>query len=67
MNDEEHIQEWLFTNSWLIKVDGIASLENQLQMSRLIDRIEYIYCRFSHKQIDQNDRWHDGIHEAINL
>jgi hypothetical protein len=47
--------------------NGIASLGNQLQMSRLIDRIEYIYCRFSHKQIDQNDRWHDGIHEAINL
>lgn len=47
--------------------NGVASLGNQLQMSRLIDKIEYIYCKYSRKQIDQNDKWHDGIHEAIDL
>jgi len=47
--------------------NGVASLGNQLQMTRLIDKIEYIYCKFSHKKIDQSDTWHDGIHAAIQL
>ena len=47
--------------------NGIATLSNQLQMTRLIDKIEYIYCKFSHKKIEQSDKWHDGIHAAINL
>lgn len=47
--------------------NGIASIGNQLQMSRLIDRIEYIYCKYSHKTIDVNAQWHSGIIETIQI
>ena len=47
--------------------NGIAFLGNQLQMTRLMDRIEYIYCKFSHQNINQNEKWHDGVHDAIKL
>ena len=47
--------------------NGIALLGNKLQMTRLIDKIEYIYCKYSHKKIEQSDNWHDGIHAAIQL
>lgn len=63
----ELYEKMLLSEKKIELVNGIAFLGNKLQMSRLIDRIEYIYCKYSHKQIDQNDRWHNGIHEAIDL
>lgn len=46
---------------------GIVRMEKGLQMSRLIDRIEFIYCKYSHRKIDNNAKWVIGIKETIQI
>ena len=46
---------------------GCAKLGKQLQMTRLTDRIEYLYNRFSKRKICDSDTWRVAIHQAITL
>lgn len=36
-------------------------------MFRLIDRIEFIYCKYSHKDITEADNWNTNIKQTIDL
>lgn len=46
---------------------GKVVVGNSLKMFRLIDRIEFIYCKYSHKDITETDVWNTNIKQTINL
>lgn len=46
---------------------GKFELGNQLKIYRVIDRIEFIYCKFSGKSITNADLWHQNIKQSISL
>lgn len=46
---------------------GIISLGNGLKMYRLIDRIAFIYSKYSKKELDEADTWFMEIKQTIDL
>lgn len=46
---------------------GELQLGTQLQMSRLIDKIEFIFCKFNHRRVSEIDAWDSEIKSTINL
>ena len=51
-----------------IKINnGSLDLSSSLKMIRLIDRIEFIYCKYSHKAITNEDEWDRSIKQTIDL
>lgn len=46
---------------------GTISLGNGLKMYRLIDRIAFIYTKYSKKEIDDSDTWYTEIKQTIDL
>ncbi|MCC8137691.1 MAG: hypothetical protein LIO76_06435, partial [Clostridiales bacterium] len=51
-----------------IKVDkGKVVIGNKLKITRLIDRIELIYCKYSRKDITESDIWDADIKQTIDI
>lgn len=51
-----------------IKINnGDITLGTGLKMSRLIDRIEFIYCKYTKKSIGKEAAWDCNIKQTINL
>ena len=48
-------------------INGKFELGNQLKMYRVIDRIEFLYCKFSGKCITETDLWYQNIKQSISL
>lgn len=48
-------------------INGKFVLGNQLKMYRVIDRIEFLYYKFSGKSIISTDLWYQNIKQSISL
>ena len=46
---------------------GTFQLGTKLKMQRLIDRIDFIYCKYSNKPISSQDTWNQNIKQTIKL
>lgn len=46
---------------------GSFQLGTKLKMQRLIDRIDFIYCKYSNKSISSQDTWNQNIKQTIKL
>lgn len=46
---------------------GTFQLGTKLKMHRLIDRIDFIYCKYSNKSISTQDIWNQNIKQTIKL
>lgn len=46
---------------------GKIVVDKNLKMFRLMDRIEFIYCKYSHKDITEDDKWNVNIKQTIDM
>lgn len=57
----------LISEKEIIFDNGNFQLGKKLKMQRLIDRIDFIYCKFSNKSISSQDTWNQNIKQTIKL
>lgn len=51
----------------IILKDGEFSITEQLKMSRLIERIEFLFKKFDKVRIDKRSKWWQNLKEGISL
>ena len=66
-NKYELIEQSLLLEKEIVFENGHYKLGNRLKMSRLIEKIEFLICKFSGKEIPSKCEWFNQLKQSIDF